>query len=219
MAPESSSIGEERFSPSDQYFASTFVRNGKIVEHRDDGDKHIYLVGNDWKPGGSKSGLSILGFEKEGEDYKPGRSLFIDILTGQGVIYGEGQSRASGAATPIGGAFDIFGFWEAFGSITEDNPELGWATFLLTKGKKGKISYTLGVSIGKNSKKMTLSDIEKLLGKNWHQNGAKKRFINKFSKLLKGDTNADFYIDKATKQVLLKSNKSENWVETRRFLK
>ena len=139
LAPESSAE-EEKFSSSEQNFASTFVNGkGKIVEHRDDGDTNIYLVGDSWKPGGSKSGLAVLGFEKEGEEYKKGRNVFFEFDTGYGIIFGDGQRRASGAAKPIGGAFDIFGFWEAFGTMTEDNPELAWATFLLTKGKKGKI--------------------------------------------------------------------------------
>ena len=48
------------------------------------------------------------------------------------------------------------------------------------------------------------------LWKNWHKTSAKSKFLSKFKKELKGDTNADFYIDKSTKEVFLKSNKSEN---------
>jgi hypothetical protein len=35
-----------------------------------------------------------------------------------------------------------------------------------------------------------------------------------FKKELKGDKNADFYDDKTTKNVFLKSIKSENWINT-----
>ncbi len=63
---------------------------------------------------------------------------------------------------------------------------------------------------------MSPDDIGKFLGagKNWHGTTAKKDYLKQFSKQLKGDTNADFYIDKTTKEVFLKSNKSGNWINT-----
>ncbi len=74
-----------------------------------------------------------------------------------------------------------------------------------------------GVSnIAKNAKKMSLDDIGDFLnaGKDWHGGMAKKKYLKKFEKELKGDTNVYFYLDKNTKQVFLKSNKSGNWINT-----
>jgi uncharacterized protein RhaS with RHS repeats len=75
-----------------------------------------------------------------------------------------------------------------------------------------------GGGLGKNAKKMSTDEIESLLGKNWHQNGGKTKFLNQFKKLLKGDINADFYVDKVSQEVFLKSNKSGNWIPTGRYL-
>ena len=58
------------------HIASTFVdKTENIVEHRDDGDNTVYLVGDDWKSTGSnadKSGLSIIGYEDPNMNYKKG---------------------------------------------------------------------------------------------------------------------------------------------------
>jgi hypothetical protein len=68
----------------------------------------------------------------------------------------------------------------------------------------------------KNAKKMSPDDIGDFLKveKDWHKGSAKKDFLKQFKKELKGDTIADFYIDKTTKEVFLKSNKSGNWINT-----
>lgn len=81
-----------------------------------------------------------------------------------------------------------------------------------------KDKHGSGGSSSKNAQKMDLDEIENFLGKNWHQNGAKTKFLNQFKKELRGDTNADFYVDKLTNEVLLKSNKSGNWIHTGHFL-
>ncbi len=83
-------------------------------------------------------------------------------------------------------------------------------------GKGGKLASR----IGKNAKKLSIDEIGDFLGagKNWHEGKAKKKFLNKFKKELKGDTNADFYVDKKTKEILLKSNKNKNWVRTGEYL-
>lgn len=68
-------------------------------------------------------------------------------------------------------------------------------------------NVTKGVgNIAKNTSKMSSDDIGKFLGagKNWHGTTAKKDYLKQFSKQLKGDTNADFYIDKTTKEVFFK---------------
>ena len=56
---------------------------------------------------------------------------------------------------------------------------------------------------------MTLDDIGRFLdaGKNGHKTSAKKNYLKMFQKQLKGDTNADFYFDKNTKEVFLEGNK------------
>ena len=209
MAPEAST-----------FIASTFIDpNGKVVEHRDDGDDNVYLVGNNWEKGGSKKGLSIVGKEKPGVIYHTGLNYQFDENGELDYADYKRPPMASGAITPIGGAFDIFGFWEAFGMATEESDiDFGAIALILSKGKYGKVSTSLFSSIGKNSKKMTLVQLEKLLGKNWHQNSTKGNFMKRFRKELKGDTNADFYIDKTTNEVLLKSNKSKNWIPTGTFL-
>lgn len=73
-----------------------------------------------------------------------------------------------------------------------------------------------GGKIAKNAKKMSPDDIGVFLnaGVNWHKGSAKKDFLKKFKKELRGDTNADFYFDETTKDVFLKSNKSGNWINT-----
>lgn len=54
--------------------------------------------------------------------------------------YANVQRMATGAATPIGGPFDISGFWEAFytelfNEIGGDSPEAALAFAVVTKGK------------------------------------------------------------------------------------
>jgi len=73
----------------------------------------------------------------------------------------------------------------------------------------------------KGATKMPIEDVGKFLGggKNWHQTNLKKDYIKKFEKLLKGDTNADFYLNKDTKEVFIKSNKSGIWVDTGQKIK
>ncbi len=64
---------------------------------------------------------------------------------------------------------------------------------------------------------MTPDEIGDLLksGKDWHYDGkAKDKFLGPFYKQLKGDKNADFWLDKDTKEVFLKTNKSNRWINT-----
>ena len=71
-------------------------------------------------------------------------------------------------------------------------------------------------NLAKNSRKMSLDEIGDFLGagKDWHKTSAKSDFLKKFKKELKGDTNADFYLDPGTKEVFLRSNRSGNWINT-----
>ena len=77
------------------------------------------------------------------------------------------------------------------------------------------------VGIGKGASKMSIDDIGEFLGggKNWHKTKVKTNFLGEFRKQLRGDTNADFWLDDTTKEVLLKSNKSNIWVKTGRIFK
>ncbi len=126
------------------HIASTFVDgSGRVVEHRDDGDNNVYLVDDDWKKGSSKDELIILGKEKAGVNYMPGayyqfnNNLELDYVTWNW----NDRPRASGAITPIGGAFDITGAWEALwteifsASGADDNAGTAIAFALVTKGK------------------------------------------------------------------------------------
>jgi len=69
---------------------------------------------------------------------------------------------------------------------------------------------------GKNANKLDANDIGDLLdaGPNWHKGPAKKKYLARFRKQLKGDTNADFYVDKDTREVFLKTNKNGYWIKT-----
>ena len=71
-------------------------------------------------------------------------------------------------------------------------------------------------NFAKNGKKMSPDQIGEFLGagRDWHKTSAKSKFLKQFKKELKGDTNADFYLDKVTKEVFLKSNKSGNLINT-----
>ncbi|MNK04936.1 hypothetical protein D3C87_228090 [compost metagenome] len=72
--------------------------------------------------------------------------------------------------------------------------------------------------IAKNCKKMSESQITQLLGEGWHKNGAKTKIVKKFGRDLKGSTNADFFIEKNTGEILLQGNQSKAWVQTGLFL-
>jgi RHS repeat-associated protein len=81
---------------------------------------------------------------------------------------------------------------------------------------KGNAALHLAAKLATNAKKMSPDQIGEFLKaeKDWHKGSAKKEFLAKFRKELKGDTNADFYFDKNSKEVFLKSNKSGTWVNT-----
>jgi RHS repeat-associated protein len=95
--------------------------------------------------------------------------------------------------------------------LLEGNYLKGAALLMISTGKApgGKV-------IAKNVKKMLPDDIGLFLkaGEDWHKGSAKKDFLKQFKKDLKGDTNADFYFDKDTRDVFLRSNKSGNWINT-----
>lgn len=114
--------------------------------------------------------------------------------------------------TPAGIAFD---FRNAIVGEDMAGEKLSWGwrlagiVPLVSEVKKGS-------KIGKNAVKMSEKAIGEFLqaGDNWHKTGAKTKFLNQFKKQLKGDTNADFYMDKVTNEVYLKTNKSGNWINT-----
>gem|GEM_PF-4447009 len=70
--------------------------------------------------------------------------------------------------------------------------------------------------IGASAKKLSVNQVGQILGagKNWHKTGAKGKFLNMFKNQMKGDKNADFFMDKVTKEVLLRTNKRGEWIQT-----
>lgn len=84
------------------------------------------------------------------------------------------------------------------------------------KSRESSAAKTVS-NIPKNGRKMSINEIGEFLGagKKWHYDGkAKGKFLDQFKKQLRGDKNADFWIDKDTKEVFLKSNKSGDWINT-----
>ena len=75
-----------------------------------------------------------------------------------------------------------------------------------------------GGKIGVNAKAANTEELAQIFGDpKWHQNGLKDKLIGRYLKQLRGDKNADLWIDPSGR-VLLKGNKSERWVETDVFL-
>lgn len=131
---DSSGLAPEGFKDE---FASTIVRNGRVVEHRDDGDPSIYLADFGWRVGDSTENLPLLGFEKPGQTYNVGDRIMFD-LSGYGTT--SQPRRALGVTYPVGGAFDLTGAWEAFftelfSEIGGDSPSAALALAVVTKGK------------------------------------------------------------------------------------
>ena len=48
----------------------------------------------------------------------------------------------------------------------------------------------------------------------WHKTSAKPDYLDIFQKEMKGDTNADFYINKDTDDIYLKTNEKNIWINT-----
>jgi hypothetical protein len=124
------------------HWASTFVNSdGRVIEHRNDGDNNVYLVDNDWEIGGSKNGLSILGKEKPGMNYVPGFNYQFNENGELDYMDPKNMPRATGAVNSIGGPFDLLGVWEMFwdsvfdASGASSNSNLALATMLVSKGK------------------------------------------------------------------------------------
>ena len=82
------------------------------------------------------------------------------------------------------------------------------------KAVRTVLSGAEAAKAAKNTTKMVEKDIDKVLGKGWHTNGEKDRYVESFKKELRGNTNADFYIDKDNGDIFLKGNNSNNWVKT-----
>ena len=153
---------------------STFIDpNGKVVEHRDDGDNNVYLVGDDWKPGGSKDGLPVGGKEKAGMIYKPGLNYEFDENGELGPNFSKflNTKIATGAATPMGGAFDVFGVWELFWTsvLDEDDSQVSTlAMAVISKGKvKPKTSFRLVSNLLKASSKVHKHHVLSQQFRNW----------------------------------------------------
>lgn len=161
--------------------------------------------------------LNFFGFFKQPESKEEAkvfaeRQEKLDALD-EHLKEAQGEMRDAAGWVPfLSAASDI-----SYGAIEKDNTNvvMGMAGIVVDAVPGGKDAKTL-VNIAKNAKKMSIEEIGKFLkaGIDWHKGSAKKDFLKMFKKELKGDTNADFYIDKSTKDVYLKSNKSGNWINT-----
>ena len=70
-------------------------------------------------------------------------------------------------------------------------------------------------SIYANAREMTDEEISRFFGdEKWHKTNAKRDYLDIFKKKMKGDTNADFHINKDTNDIYLKTNEKEIWINT-----
>lgn len=155
------------------------------------------------------------------------RQNIVDLLQQQGYIAWP-TGKGITAMSPTGevkyiDAFNRSGFnslaHEIAGTalIAEGPSIFKW----LSKGNAAEYK-SLGAAakgfskLGSNARKMKLDEIGEFLGEgaNWHKTSAKSDFLKLFKSKLQGSTNADFYIDKVTNEVLLKGNKTGSWVGT-----
>ena len=66
-----------------------------------------------------------------------------------------------------------------------------------------------------NARKMTDEEIARFFGdEKWHKTKEKQKYLKKFEKKMKGDTNADFHINNDTNDIYLKTNEKEIWINT-----
>jgi RHS repeat-associated protein len=127
-------------------------------------------------------------------------------------------ARHSMLTEAFGGLMKAAGqmYWEMVKPVSGSNDPTMIGGGINVPGRGGLNAANKISTIAKNAKKMSLDDFGKFLGagKDWHSGKAKKQFLQQFKRQLKGDTNADFYIDENTKEVFLKSNKSGHWINT-----
>ena len=136
-------------------------------------------------------------------------------IAGVGVISSGAVMTGAGVANGTQTAIDLMN-----SDGTASNP--GQAAQKANSGvnTSGEAANAANNKIGTNAKKMNENDLANFFGnKDWHKSSAKRDYLKRFFKQLKGDTNADFYIDKISNEVLLKSNKSANWIKTGDFIK
>ena len=61
-----------------------------------------------------------------------------------------------------------------------------------------------------NARKMTDKEIGRFFGdEKWHDTSAKRDYLKKIKKEMKGDTNADFYINNDTNDIYLRTNRKK----------
>jgi RHS repeat-associated protein len=152
-----------------------------------------------------------------------GIEIFGDIKRGPG--FSQMSTVATGATHSVDDPFTMMGpgllKW-GYKSIAFTTKEMSSLATHTAKNNLVEVSKAARLAIKggtKNGRKLSVDEIGDFLGAgaNWHKTAAKKKFLNKFKKRLKGDTNADFYLDKSTKEIWLKSNKSSNWVPTGKY--
>jgi RHS repeat-associated protein len=170
---------------------------------------------------------SIAAFSKG--DILGGVINLISILPVAG-IFAKGGKRLWDAAGPyvddaIEWGKDIGGWLSpspsvsipGFGSVPLDQADEGMSN--MSKHGDGGGGGKGPNKIGANAEKMKEKDLAEYFDDpNWHKkNSTKKATLKRYKKEMKGDTNADFYIDEGTKEILLKTNKSKHWIRTGMF--
>ena len=70
-------------------------------------------------------------------------------------------------------------------------------------------------SIYANARKMTDKEISRFFeDEEWYDTNAKKDYLKKFEKEMKGDINADFHINKDANDIYLKTNRKKISINT-----
>ena len=66
-----------------------------------------------------------------------------------------------------------------------------------------------------NARKMTDKEIGLFFDdEKWHKTSAKRDYLSFFKKEMKGDDNADFYINNDTNDIYLRTNRKKIWINT-----
>ena len=75
----------DNFKNAPQYLSSTVVdNNGKIIDHKDDGDDNIYL---------NKRGGEVVGKERDGVTYEKDKKIVQDDLTSNHFLFSNGIGK------------------------------------------------------------------------------------------------------------------------------
>ena len=104
-------------------------------------------------------------------------------------------------------------------SVNKASNAVGNAASDAMRAGRKVVAGAEAAKLAKDTDKMLTKDIDKVLGKGWHDSGstAKKEYLKTYQKELRGNTNADFYVDKNNGDIFLKGNQPNNqvWVKTK----